>query len=445
MIQTYNRILQEIQKFNDFFDGTAQIQKIYSSSYYVCLQTRLPGKTHYLFFGRGHGYEGFLNGPKQIPSFLRKRDQFLEYLRKHLSSAVLNNIDMDEQDRIIRISYRKWGETCSLMLFYSGRDLYFANVYYDKSKELFCTFRSWVNKSVDEKLDDFEIFNEVGRKNIDSKAELSYKAISIDNILKNEKKAALKIAGPQKSKKFLNRKKGRILADIEKVQTWPDLQKVAQDESKDFSTLEKKSMICDFKFNFVFKDHYKRRDAIFDKVKKLKKADKILSLRLSDTNSNLTEVQKLEDNLPNNLKPIKPIWYNKLVLKDKKVKESNSEKKYKILSFDNYDIGVGLSATGNDQLRKEWAKKNDVWFHLEGDKSPHLIIKLKDDILSEDKITMVASVMSQYSDGDRTEVLLIYSQVKNIKGMKGAAGKVTYKKEKHIKAFTNKNWKDSLL
>jgi predicted ribosome quality control (RQC) complex YloA/Tae2 family protein len=140
MIQTYNDIAQEIQNFRRKFGEYAQIQKIFSSSQFLSLQIRLPGKSFYLYFGRGHQFEGFWLGEKQIESALRKRDQFLEYFRRYLSASVLLNLDIDEKDRIIKIDYGRFGQTNRMFLFYKGRELYFANIYFDEKVKRFKTF-----------------------------------------------------------------------------------------------------------------------------------------------------------------------------------------------------------------------------------------------------------------------------------------------------------------
>ena len=55
---------------------------------------------------------------------------------------------------------------------------------------------------------------------------------------------------------------------------------------------------------------------------------------------------------------------------------------------------------------------------------------------------IVTAAMLHYVGSTATEARLIYTQVKNIKGVKGAAGKVTIKKEKKISVILNKNWND---
>ena len=437
MIQTYNDILQEIQSFNEDFAKIAQIQKLYSSSQYICMQIREPGKSKYLYFGRGKSYEGFWEGATQIPSPLRKRDQFLEYMRRYLSGSVLTGVDIDVEDRVVRLEYRRFGKRCRFMFFYRGRELYFSNIYYDEKLHYMRTFCSWIKGVIDEELDDFKMFNELGRNDID-KNRNSREKISIDKLLLDEKKRALNLLSSGKSKKFLKRKITNIQGDIDKVNKWPELTTFAENCS-DFSKMPMKNTFAGHRLNFKTKEHFTRRDELYTKIKKLKKAQKILALRFSDTEENLKQLPDLSEDYENKLKIIKPIWS---VTNDSDTVQVMSEKGYKVIKLEGIHLAVGISAIGNDQVRKEWAKKTDFWFHLEGDKSPHIIIKLDSPVMDLNVFEIVTAAMLHYVGSTATEARLIYTQVKNIKGVKGAAGKVTIKKEKKISVILNKSWND---
>lgn len=433
MIQTYNDIDQEIQNFRSKFKDYAQIQKIYGSSHFVSLQIRLPGKSLYLYFGRGHNYEGFWLGDKQIESALRKRDQFLEYLRRYLSASVLLNLSLDEKDRIIKIDYGRFGHTNSLMLFYKGRELYFANIFFDEKTKRFQVFRSWMKGSSEVENTDFSVFDELGRKDIDKNKSTTL-SVSISKLLNDEKKKALSLLTSGKSKKFLIRKKKNISADITQVNKWPKLVEFIQNHGE-FDKLKRKEVIVGFKISFKNKEHYKRQDELYLKVKKLKKAQKILSLRLEDTQESLDKQEFLD--FENKLKIIKPIWFQSFKSDAVEIKK---EKGYVVHTFKNFHVGVGISAIGNDQMRKAWAKKDDVWFHAHGDKSPHVIVKMKNSNLDVELFKIIASAMLHYMKSSSTEINLLYTAVKNLKGVKGVAGSVNYKKEKYITVLKERSW-----
>lgn len=426
MIQTYNDILQEIQYFKDIFNGSSQIQKIYSSSCYISLQVRLPGKNHFLVLGRGHGHEGLWNSDKQIISFLRKRDRFLEYLRKYLSASILCNIEIDEKDRIFKIDYRRYGQKNTMMFFYCGRELYFANRYFNEKKltrELFCSWKGTLEDTF--RGDDFEIFDEIGRKDIENKKSQT-KNRNFSLLIKAEYKKAETTAIGGKSLKFLKRKEKKILSDIENTKMISRLQDIAN--LKDLTSLPMKNKFERIKLNFKTTEHYKRRDEVFTKIKKLKKAKSILSLRLEDTQKKITEYGT-NKNLQNILKTVTPLWMNKT----KSITKIETKQEYKIFSIDLCDLGVGTTARGNDSLRKEWGRKLDMWFHLDGDKSPHIIVKMKNSILDEKLFQIISVCMKKFGNISGDEVTLVYTPVKNLKGVKGVAGKVIFKKEKRIR------------
>jgi len=434
MIQTYNDIAQEIQNFRRKFGEYAQIQKIFSSSQFLSLQIRLPGKSFYLYFGRGHQFEGFWLGEKQIESALRKRDQFLEYFRRYLSASVLLNLDIDEKDRIIKIDYGRFGQTNRMFLFYKGRELYFANIYFDEKVKRFKTFYSWIKGTVDNEAVDYELFDEVGRKDID-KSTPAREVKCIDKLLKEEKEKAINQLSSGKSKKFLVRKRKNITNDITQVNRWPELQNFIQNNS-DFDKLKRKEVINGFKISFKNSDHYKRQDELYTKVKKLKKAQRILSLRLSDTQDSLEKQKTQLNDFENKLKTIKPIWAQSFKSETTEVKTENG---YKVFSLDSMKLGVGLTAAGNDQLRKNWGSKEDIWFHAHGDKSPHIVIK-SDRSLDMEVFEVVAAAMVHFMGTDRSDINLLYCSVKSLKGVKGVQGSVTFKKEKYINVIVKNDW-----
>ncbi len=434
MIQTYNDIAQEIQNFRKKFGEYAQIQKIYSSSQFISLQIRLPGKSFYLYFGRGHQFEGFWLGEKQIESALRKRDQFLEYFRRYLSASVLLNLQLDSKDRITKIDYGRFGHTNRMFLFYKGRELYFANIYFDEKIKRFKTFCSWIKGTLDFEANDFEIFDEIGRKDIDKSAPLR-EPKSIDKLLKVEKEKAIQLLSSGKSKKFLVRKKKNITNDIDQVNRWPELAEFIQN-NESFEKLKRKEKIKGFKINFKNADHYKRQDELYTKVKKLKKAQKILALRLSDTEKSLDKQMTQLHDFENKLKIIKPIWAQSFKADTVEVTAENG---YKVFDLDRFKLAVGISAAGNDQMRKSWASKEDMWFHAHGDKSPHIIIKT-DQPLDMELFQKVASAMIHFMGTKKSDVNLMYCPVKNIKGVKGVQGSVTFKKEKYINVIIENDW-----
>jgi len=130
---------------------------------------------------------------------------------------------------------------------------------------------------------------------------------------------------------------------------------------------------------------------------------------------------------------IKPVWgEDKNSQTNQPAKVSPDE--FKIFRTDVYHIGVGLNAQGNDQLRNKWASKDDHWIHLDGLKSTHVVIKLMgNNALTPEILNIGATIVAQFSHFNDDWIPIIHTQVKNLKGVSGAAGMVIYKKEKHLR------------
>ncbi|MBT4793253.1 MAG: hypothetical protein HON90_16895 [Halobacteriovoraceae bacterium] len=439
MIQSYDQIKKQSILINNQVQENVYIQKIYSTSQFICCSFRFVGKTQYVYIGRGAGKEGLWIDDEKPESFLRKKDKLLEYLRKHLGSTSFNSFVIDEQDRIFSINYNKWGRINRFYFFYNGRNLYFANHFYDVKASQMKLFRSWTNKVELANESNFALFDEVGRKKLDHSELASKDNISIKKMLNEEKKKALKSSVGVKSQKFLSRKRSKILGDLDNINSIEALRDLAQ-KSENLSQLPLKHTVEKIVLKFKEKDHYKRRDEVYTKIKKLNKAKGILDIRLKDTEALLEKNNKI--NLINTLKVTSPIWKIK---KEKIIEIKSIDKKYKVLTFDSLSMAIGLSAHGNDQMRKEWSKKDDYWFHLDGDKSSHIIIKIKDGILSEKNFIIAGSALIEFGGLNYTEANILYTQVKNLKGVKGVPGKVTYKKEKRISIHIDPSWRDLLF
>lgn len=427
----------QVAKISEKIHSKAFIQKIYSSSFYISIALRLAGETVYLCIGRGAGKEGVWLDEQRVDASLRKIDKFLEYLRKHLSGSTFLSLEVDTQDRIFCIKYAKWGRENFFYFFYNARNMYFANVYYDDKFSGMRLFKSWYKKVELYEGGGFDLFDEVGRIELPDKEDEEKQVISITKLFNEEKKIALSSSLGGKGHKFFKRKEKNIKDDLEKVSKWPELQEIAATE-KDFSQYPQKMNFSMTTLKFKEKDHYKRRDEVFLKVKKLKKAQGILTLRYEDTHKNIKDLST-KVAVENNLKIIHPIWYTPK--KEMITSINKGENDYRVYTFDNYDVGLGQTASGNDQLRKNWASKEDLWFHLDGDKSAHAIVKMKTGALDKAILDVVGSIIIDASKVNYTEANLVYTPVKNIKGVKGAAGKVTFKKEKRIVVHYNADWR----
>jgi predicted ribosome quality control (RQC) complex YloA/Tae2 family protein len=433
MIQYYLDLQKQVKAIHDRHLDYGQIQKIYSTSFFISFSIRTPGKTWHLYFGRGGGQEGLWLGDQSPPSPLRRRDNFLEYLRKHISSCSFVSVDLDQYDRIVKLSYQKFGELHSILLFWKARKLYFVHHYQDAPDAAFKLLLSWQGKAIilnQPPEDLFTFFDDVGRR-IDMKHDLQSSSFNdIDKLLEDELNAAKSI-GLHSAPTFLQRKIQNIEQDLSRAKQWNLMQKVL-DQNDPLDMYEIK--IGEHKVKFEGElTPYERRNLLFEKIKKLKRGEGILNQRLDQTKELLQGKNK--ETLPHSTLPlIRPVW-GKETSKSSDVAQKTVEKdQYKIYKFDHFSVGVGNNSSGNDQLRNKWAGKEDTWLHLDGDKSAHAIIKLNNSgPLDPEMLHLAASILAYSSRFNGDWIPIIYTAVKNLKGVTGSPGMVIYKKEKHLR------------
>ena len=432
MIQYYLDLETQVKNIKEKSLSQGQIQKLYSTAYYISISVRAPGKTWHLYFGRGSGYEGLWLHDSPPPATLRRKDNFLEYLRRHLSSCSFLDVSLDKFDRVVKLTYQKFGEVQSFLWFWRGRKLYFLHHYQDQPETPFKLLLSWRGKAFapgEELLDLFEYFDEIGRHH-DMNHDISSPELhSMDKLLHDELNAS-QLKDVTSTPTFLQRKKENIEGDLRKTLQWEKLQSILDKNETLDHIYELK--VGDHKIKFEGElNPYERRNLLFQKIKKLKRGETILKERLGNVveqlaGKNLTKPRQSQ------IPMIRPIWGEEkktLIMTPKK-----SEDEYKVFVLDGYQIGIGLNAQGNDQLRNRWASKEDHWIHLEGLKSTHGIIKLNSaQSISSEILNLGASIVAHFSHFNADWIPIIYTQVKNLKGVSGAAGMVTYKKEKHLK------------
>ena len=123
---------------------------------------------------------------------------------------------------------------------------------------------------------------------------------------------------------------------------------------------------------------------------------------------------------------------------------SEKNKYYDEYTLDNkYRLGLGLNSQGNDNLRKSYGKKNDFWFHIENYKSCHCIVKVENISDINDKyFDSIGSIIRDKSKLDIEIIPLVFTQVKNLKGLKGRAGAVLIKKQKYREVKYDCNWRE---
>lgn len=390
---------------------------------------RFPGETIWLYLGRGKGFEGVWRDLKPPESKLRGRDKLLDYVRKQLSSTLFLGLEIDSLDRVAKIKYQKWGKPCCFYYFYRGRDAYFINDFWDETERKIYT--SWgAYREVQGNI--ISLFDEVGRRDVDKKGELKKKEGDIQALLKQEEKS--REINQRKKIGKLERKKKNIELDLIKIQGFFN-QKELINKWKEILALQgsvkeleqDKLILAGIKFKFSKEmSLFQRLSLIYSKIKKLQPLIAKMKGRLSNVEEDLI---KVKDNFVLRKNFIQPIW-----MIDKSVKKEAKKEEFVEVIFSAGKMAIGKNAQSNDEIRKKWAKKEDWWFHVENVASAHAYVKM-DCVPSPDIMKEIAIRLKEGSKFEGSEVPLIYTKVKNLKGVKGKAGAVFFKKEKRIRVY----------
>lgn len=350
-----------------------------------------------------------------------------------MSACSFIGLTLDKYDRILKFSYQKFGREQSFLWFWKGRKLYFLHHYQEQPEAPFKLLLSWKGKAfipTTDAGDLFEYFDDIGRDKgmkHDLEAQNFY---DVPRLIEDELKAS-NLKGMTSAPTFLQRKKENIQDDLRRTKQWEKLQSILDKGESLEGIYELK--VDDQKIKFESElNPYERRNLLFQKIKKLKRGETILKERLTNVEAQLdgkaTETKK-ESTIP----IIKPVWG------EDKSSQSSSETKqttdeYKVFKLEEFQIGVGMNAQGNDQLRNKWASKDDHWIHLDGLKSTHVILKLTGNRpFTPEMLNVGASIVAHFSHFNDDWIPIIHTQVKNLKGVSGAAGMVIYKKEKHLR------------
>ncbi len=435
-----------------------KIQKIISTQHFICLGIRYPGITRVIYLGRGHGYEGIWFTDEMPPPAIRVRDRYLEYLRKYLKNANIEEIRSDEFDRILIIPYHKRGENGILGIFWKGRKLYFSNTYTEAGKRLHI-LRSWatpakkIEYSQMETSDSliFKSFDEIGRRSNHFEKSMETRQYDDSEIIKKyleeEKNGPLREKCFNKRLKKESKKESRIIHDLKRVNTWKEIRSIIEAHGFEFTDVrEFENQGIKVKLNKGW-NHFKKLDAVYQKIKRLKRGAVILEKRLEETRKVIKDLREgnyhVEEIESNNI--IGPVWQKGG--KNNQAVEEKEKREYDIWGDGEFIFSVGKTAKGNDQLRKEWANREDWWFHIEGYKGAHLVARVSSTttMIPIELIELVGSALRDYSKLEILDIPLVYTRVKNIRGIKGTSGKVTYKNGRFIKVNYEKNWNDQVI
>lgn len=180
----------------------------------------------------------------------------------------------------------------------------------------------------------------------------------------------------------------------------------------------------------------------YKKYSKLKNAQLLLQNQIPETEQeilylenilisidNATEVEELDEIKEELIKE----GYLKGTIKKKK-KQNTLSKPFHYISSDGFNIYVGKNNRQNDYLTLKFAKKNDIWLHVQKMPGSHVIIESSGKNVPDSTLKEAAALAAYYSKGKNSNnVPVDYTERKNVKKPNNAkAGMVIYENFKTI-------------
>ena len=120
---------------------------------------------------------------------------------------------------------------------------------------------------------------------------------------------------------------------------------------------------------------------------------------------------------------------------DKAIQKEPLSLPFKVFEVEGYTIWVGKSAQSNDDMLREYAKKDDLWLHARMVSGSHVLVKNAVNHPAPTHVVEVAAQLAAFYSKNKTESLapVIYTPVKFVRKVKGSApGSVVVEKEKVI-------------
>lgn len=379
-----------------------------------------------IYIGRGNQYQGLFLSEKAPPSYLRVQDRMLDFIRKFLVGARLGKCEVDENLQAFLFHFKTEHTDNSFLFGYKDRQLFFIKQTKDE------IFTSW-NGETHKGSEIIKLIDEFGT----DIGVASGRESTIEDYLQEE---ARKNGGKplqKKKEKFIARKISNIEKDFEEVKKWSLIESDLLEEKINLDVEEINLHGQKFKFHGI-NSSWQKRDLIFKKIKKLKKAEEILAQRLEETKAEFEKVKGGDFELElTKEKVIQPLWASGA----KAARSTNTEFNFKEFKLRNINGVIALDAGSNDYIRSQ-AHKEHYWFHIENYPGSHCILKTDDfSQFKMEDLEAIASMLRDFSKLNITEIPVLYSQIKNIKGMKGVKGEVIIKKPKHLRCLY-KNWKE---
>lgn len=155
----------------------------------------------------------------------------------------------------------------------------------------------------------------------------------------------------------------------------------------------------------------------YTKYKHLKKKRESVTKRIS-------EVRKQLENLSKELRES---------TKQDRLLTSPSKPYMKFIDKYNNVYLVGKNNIGNHIVSFRLSSKKHLWFHAKNSPGSHVILKPTNNQFTKDSIITAAKLAAYFSkQRNSSKVEVVYTERKNVKPIKGAIGKVTYRNEQSI-------------
>jgi predicted ribosome quality control (RQC) complex YloA/Tae2 family protein len=403
---------------------------------------------------------------------------FVLYLRSHLPGATVSAVGLVKGDRIADILFKKTGKECRLIFELFGPR---ANLFLiDRSSKILAVYhpvppgeqvarpllpgipyllpekRQTRPGKDDAALRPLSITEEAssGHVPVNRSVELLY-----ERLLRERQEAVLRRELSSALKKALSRVERRVEAvsgDLAAAEKADDHRRAGELILANLRSLRKGAESAelsgyDGRTVMVRLDPRlspgENADRYFRRYKKAKAGLALITRRLAEARAGASSLRELLSELAaaEDIHAITAL-HGKLVKKGLvkgKIGKKNREKKeqaapaYRKFGHQGWEIFVGRSAAGNDELTLKLARPDDLWLHAEGMPGSHVLVRNpKAGEVPPDVLMKAASLAAYYSKGRGAgKVPVAYTPAKFVKKPKGAKpGTVTLSRRRTVMA-----------
>ncbi|SMC08523.1 NFACT RNA binding domain-containing protein [Nitratiruptor tergarcus] len=156
-------------------------------------------------------------------------------------------------------------------------------------------------------------------------------------------------------------------------------------------------------------------DIFFKRAKKLRQKAANIHIQRENLQEKIAFLDK-KANLVRNAKRVEDI---ELLFSKSAKKEAKKDKNYERYNIAGYDVYIGKNKRGNVELLKK-AKASDIWLHLKDLPSAHVIIATNKQNVPQDVLEQAAKLCASFSVEHPGSYKVDYTQRRNVKPKEGA-------------------------